>query len=93
MQIELKDKVVVITGACGGIGLPMAKIFAQNGAKVAVCDLKNAQKAAEEICGLGFVAKGYNFDITDLEAVRDTMDKIAEDFLQEYTGYADGAAK
>ena len=80
MEISLKDKVVVITGACGGIGLPMAKIFAENGAKVAVCDLKNAEKAAEEICHLGFVAKGYNFDITDAKAVGIAMEAISADF-------------
>ena len=35
----MKDKVVIITGAAGGLGRAFALAFAQAGAKVAVCDL------------------------------------------------------
>jgi NAD(P)-dependent dehydrogenase (short-subunit alcohol dehydrogenase family) len=37
---ELADKVVVVTGAASGIGRAAAVAFAQNGARVVVCDVK-----------------------------------------------------
>ena len=35
---RLKDKVVIITGAAGGMGAAEAKLFAQEGAKVMATD-------------------------------------------------------
>lgn len=37
--MDLKDKVVVITGGAGGLGLAMAQNFAQAGAKIALIDV------------------------------------------------------
>ncbi len=45
-MFNLTDKVVVITGAAGGLGKAFALAFAEQGAKVAVCD-KNIQGAIE----------------------------------------------
>jgi NAD(P)-dependent dehydrogenase (short-subunit alcohol dehydrogenase family) len=39
---RLKDKVAIVTGAGDGIGRGIALAFANEGAKVAVCDLNNA---------------------------------------------------
>ena len=80
MEISLKDKVVVITGAAGGLGACMAQVFAEGGAKVAVCDLKNAEETAATLVAQGAVAKGYNFDITDRKTVVIAVKEIVADF-------------
>ena len=79
MNISFDNSVVVITGAAGGLGAAMAHLFADNGAKVAVCDLRGAEKVAEEIQAEGKTAKGYNFDITDMDAVSAAMEEIYND--------------
>jgi 3-hydroxybutyrate dehydrogenase len=44
--MQLKNKVAFITGAASGIGLQIARAFAQNGAHVVVADLDEAQARA-----------------------------------------------
>jgi 3-oxoacyl-[acyl-carrier protein] reductase len=48
---RLQDKVAIITGAASGFGEGMARRFAEEGARVVVCDLniKGAEKVAAEI--------------------------------------------
>ena len=77
MNITFENKVVVVTGAAGGLGRAMAAHFAQDGAKVAMCDLRGVEEAAKEIGGS---VRPYSFDITDRESVNSFMKKIAEDF-------------
>lgn len=79
MNISFDKSTVVITGAAGGLGAAMARLFAENGANVAVCDLRGAEKIAEEIQSKGGLAKGYNFDITDMDAVDSAMEQIHKD--------------
>ena len=53
--MELKDKIIVITGAASGIGAAMARRFAAEGAKKIVCadrDLAGAQSVADSIGGI-----------------------------------------
>ncbi|MBO2448011.1 3-oxoacyl-ACP reductase [Actinomadura barringtoniae] len=51
---RLQDRVAVVTGGAGGIGLATARRFAQEGAKVVVADLDETggQAAAQEVGGL-----------------------------------------
>ena len=53
--MELKDKIIVITGGASGIGAAMARRFASEGAKMLVCadrDLAGARAVADEIGGV-----------------------------------------
>ncbi|MBE7067403.1 MAG: SDR family oxidoreductase [Ruminococcaceae bacterium] len=69
MTIDFTGKVVVITGAAGGLGSAMAERFAKDGAKVACC-VHRKEMSGENITS-------YKFDISDREAVKDAMAKIA----------------
>ena len=80
MNISFDNSTVVITGAAGGLGASMAKMFAENGARVAVCDIRGVEKVVTEIQSKGGIAKGYKFDITDMDAVSSTMKQIYNDF-------------
>ena len=80
ISINLKDKVVVITGAGGVICGCLAKALASNGAKVALLDLnlEAAEAVANKIVAEGGVAKAYKTNVLDkenLEAVREEIEK------------------
>ncbi len=81
LNINYKDKVVVVTGAGGLICGAMAKAFAQSGAKVAALDLnEDAVKAlSEEAEKEGFVLKGYKANVLDAAALEEVHQKVLSD--------------
>ena len=80
MNIQFTNKVVVITGAAGGIGCAMVRRFTEDGAKVAVCDLRGAKELAKSFDPTESTVLGYEFDITDREATKNAMETVARDF-------------
>ena len=81
--MDLKDKVVVITGGAGGLGLAMAVDLAAAGAKIALIDVD--QEKLERACadiGDRAEVQGYAFDITSEEDVVAGFGFILEDFGQ-----------
>ncbi len=76
--VDLKDKVVVITGAGGVLCSLFAKAVAQCGAKVALLDLNEeaACNYAKEIEAMGYVAKGYKCNVLDKASLELAHEKI-----------------
>ena len=77
MNITFENKVVVITGAVGGLGSAMCRRFGADGATVVVCDLRGTAEAAQALTEAGYCVYGMEFDITDREATRAAMAQIA----------------
>ena len=71
-SMRLVGKVSIITGAGSGIGHATAVKFAQEGAKVAVCDVNTAavDETVKFIVAAGGEAAGFRVDVTDMKSLR-----------------------
>jgi len=78
----LKDKVSIITGSAQGIGLGIAKLFAQEGSKVVITDRNSdiCLKSCEELKSQGFNAVSIPCDVTNIKDVENLFVKTAENF-------------
>jgi len=79
MDLQLKDKVALVTGSARGLGKTICELLAQEGAKIAVCDLEKAQGVADELSRKhGVQAAAVKCDITneaDVVAMFDHIEK------------------
>ncbi len=80
-QINLKESVVVVTGAGGVLCGMFSKAIAACGAKVALLDrnLTSVATCANEITAEGGIAKAYYADVLD----RDVLEKVHEAILTD----------
>jgi len=75
--MRLKDKVCLITGGAAGIGKATALRFAEEGAKVMICDVvEEAGKQAAAEIGAEF----FKVDVTDRQAVQKWVDEVVEKY-------------
>ncbi len=81
-EINLKDKVAVVTGAGGVICSHLAKALAACGAKVALLDIKkeSAQAQADIIVAEGGIAKGFEANVL----IKESLEKCHEEVLKEF---------
>jgi len=73
--MRLKDRVSLITGGAAGIGRATAERFAEEGAKVVICDV-NQQAAEALVRELGSAHSFYQVDVTNRQAVQDWVDDV-----------------
>ena len=80
--MNLKEKIVIITGAGSGIGAATAKLFGTHGATVVASDinLENAKKVANGIQEAGGSASAIKTDVTKFEEV----ESLIADTVKEY---------
>src|SRR5262245_59747681 len=80
---RLKGRVCIVTGAAQGIGLATARRFLEEGATVALCDLRrdSVDSAVEWLSDLGTV-EGYAVDVTK----RDQIDSMVSEVRAKYGG-------
>ncbi|HAD09354.1 MAG TPA: short-chain dehydrogenase, partial [Porticoccaceae bacterium] len=78
---SLEGKVALITGAARGQGEAEARLFAERGAEVVICDVLDAEgeKVAADI---GDAARFIHLDVSDADAweraVRETVDAFGK---------------
>lgn len=82
MGMLLEGKTALITGAASGIGLEIAKVFAKEGAKVAISDLKEEATftVVNELKEQGFEAIAAPCDVSDEEAFAKSIEKTYQAF-------------
>ncbi|KAF2649613.1 short chain dehydrogenase [Lophiostoma macrostomum CBS 122681] len=75
---KLDGKTTVITGGARGIGLALVEAAAEAGSDVAILDILD--KPQKELGDLGVKAKYYQTDVTRIESLEQTFDRIKKDF-------------
>jgi 3-oxoacyl-[acyl-carrier protein] reductase len=72
----------LVTGAASGMGRATARVFAAEGANVAVTDynLAGAQAVSNEIAASGGNAKAWRLDVADREQIVAVVDDVAAQF-------------
>jgi NAD(P)-dependent dehydrogenase (short-subunit alcohol dehydrogenase family) len=78
----LENKVAIVTGGAKGMGRGIALKFAQEGAKVVLCDLDaaGAQSVAQEVKAIGRDALAFEMDITKSAEI----DRMVAGTLEEF---------
>ncbi len=79
---KLENKIAVVTGAASGMGRAIAKLYAQEGAKVVVADynFEGAEAVVKEITEANGQAISMSVNVADGDAVN----KMIEDTVSEY---------
>ena len=79
-MFSLEGKTAVITGGAGVLGSAIARGLGKAGAKIALCDIVNADKVAQELQTEGIEAKGYYINAMDIEKIKICRDEVIRNF-------------
>jgi len=78
---SLENKVILLTGAIGGIGSVLAKGLADVGAEMALCDLdkEKLDELAAEINKTG-KAKAFYLNLLEMDSIKSCVDSVIKEF-------------
>jgi 3-oxoacyl-[acyl-carrier protein] reductase len=82
MQVTMEDRVAVVTGGSKGIGLAVARRFAESGAKVAIV-ARGADAlvaARQSLASDGLAVRDYVCDVSRAPDISKAFDSICSDF-------------
>ena len=81
-EYDLRGKTVLVTGGSRGLGLVLAREFAANGARVAICarDEEELQQASEDLEGRGAEVMAVKCDVTNMPEVESMVSRVRERF-------------
>jgi 3-oxoacyl-[acyl-carrier protein] reductase len=84
MDLELTNKVAIVTGSARGLGEATARRLAREGAHVVVTDIdgEGATLTSKDIAGLGHSACSVQADIT----VREDVERLVEETVDRFGG-------
>lgn len=80
--MRLQDKVCLITGAGSGMGQVAARMFAAQGAKVAVCDIRDeaGQQTVEQVQEKGGDARFISCDVSNEHSVSSAVNELMDTY-------------
>lgn len=81
-EYELRDKCVLITGGSRGLGLVMAREFALEGARVAICarDVDELERARADLAERGARVLAVPCDVTERAQVNELVNVVRDHF-------------
>ena len=79
---SLVGKVVLLTGASGGIGEELAVGLAQSGGKMALCDIQTEKvnTLSQKIVSFGGKSISYSLDVADLRSIHECVEQVIADY-------------
>jgi 3-oxoacyl-[acyl-carrier protein] reductase len=99
MNIDLKDKVAIVTGAGRGIGREIASTLASESVKTVAIDVNEAdlETLKSDFAQKGYLGSQYVCDVRDYNRIQEVVEEVAEeyghiDILVNNAGVAKGGA-